>query len=52
VDDHVVRVEQHPVGDGRPLDPHVAAKLLLDPLGELLRHRGDLARRAAAAITM
>ena len=48
VDDDVIGVDQHPIGHRQPFDAHVAAKLLLDPLGELLGHRRDLAGRAAA----
>ena len=32
---------------GKPFDPHAAAEIALDPLGELLRHGGHLAGRAA-----
>src|SRR3569623_3635016 len=48
VDDAVAGIDQHPVGGRQALDPRRAAEFALDLLGELGRHRGDLARRAAA----
>ena len=46
VDDHVVGVDQHPVGGRQPLDPDDPAKSLLDLVGKLNRHRRDLPGRA------
>ena len=46
VDDHVLGIDQHPVGDRQPFDADVAAEILLDPLGQLLGHRRDLAGRS------
>ena len=47
MNDYVVGVDQNPVRCGQTFDPDVLAKLLLDAVGELLRHRRDLPRRAA-----
>ena len=43
--DHVAGIDQHPVRRRQPFDPDMAEAAMLDPLGELLRHRRDLARR-------
>src|SRR3546814_9985414 len=48
VDDHVAGVDQHPVGVGQPFDADAAARLLLDPLRQLVGDGRDMARRPAA----
>ena len=47
MDDDVAGIDQHPVGGGQALDADMAEPAVLDALGELLRHRRDLAGRAA-----
>ncbi|PAV66666.1 hypothetical protein WR25_13309 [Diploscapter pachys] len=48
VDDDVIGVDQHPVGSLQPFDPHRTAELGLHLFGDLVGHRCDLPRRAAA----
>src|ERR1051326_1192937 len=47
MDDHVVRIDQHPVGGRKPFDSNVLAKSLLDLVGKLNSHGRNLPRRAA-----
>src|SRR5438876_9219156 len=47
VDDHIVRIDQHPVGGREPFDSNVLPKSLLDLVGKLNSHGRDLPRRAA-----
>ena len=44
---HVASIDQHPVGRGQAFDPDVAKPAMLDPFGQLLRHRRDLPGRTA-----
>ena len=45
MNDHVVRVDQHPVRRWKPFNPDVLAKSLFDLVGKLNGHRCDLAGR-------
>src|SRR3954454_16097124 len=47
VDDHVVRIDQHPVGRRKAFDSNVLAKSLLDLVAKLNGHGRDLAGRTA-----
>ena len=46
MDDHVVRIDQHPVGRRKPFDSNVLAKSLLDLVAKLNGHGRDLTRGA------
>ena len=52
VDDDVVGVDQHPVGDRQALDADAAAELALDPLGELLAMEATWRVERPEAITI
>src|SRR6185437_5961832 len=45
VNDHIVRVDQHPIRCREPLDPNDPSKLLFNLVGKLTGHRRDLAGR-------
>ena len=47
MDDHIARIDQHPIGIGQAFDPRDAAALLLNLGLKLLRHRCDLTGRPA-----
>jgi hypothetical protein len=47
VDDHVVRIDQHPIRCREPFDPNAFAKLRFDLFCKLNGHRRDLPRRSA-----
>src|SRR6476661_7038581 len=47
MDDHIVRIDQHPVRRRQPLNPDILPKSLLDLVGKLNGHRSDLPSRSA-----
>ena len=49
MDDHVPRVDEHPVARTLPLEPGDHSEIRLQPLGEPARYRRDLPRRPARA---
>src|SRR5437868_14384150 len=49
VHDHVVRIDEHPVGCRKPLDPNVLTKSLFDLVRKLNSYGRDLPRPAAVS---
>ena len=49
MDDHVPRIDEHPVARTLPLEPGDQSEIRLQPLGESARYRRDLPRRTAGA---
>src|ERR1041385_4321104 len=47
MDDHIVRIDEHPVGRRKPFDSNASSESLLDLVRKLNRHRRDLPCRAA-----
>jgi hypothetical protein len=47
VDDHVIGIDQHPVGGRKTFDPDVLPELPLDSFGEFRCHCSNLPRRPA-----